>query len=139
MLTFLDTFSFTSVGGEKSVTVNARLITATNRELWKEVAEGRFQKDLFYRLNVFGIDVPPLREREEDIPIIANEILKRLRKDLQLSSIPKINSDAMNALRSYHWPGHVRELRNVLERTLVMSRGDTIGAIYEQAGLTIKR
>ena len=88
---------------------------------------------------MFGIDVPPLREREEDIPIIANEILKRLRKDLQLSSIPKINSDAMNALRSYHWPGNVRELRNVLERTLVMSRGDTIGAIYEQAGLTIKR
>ena len=136
LLTFLDTFSFTRVGGEKSVTVNARLITATNRELWKEVAEGRFQKDLFYRLNVFGIDVPPLREREEDIPIIANEILTRLCKDMQLSSIPKINFHAMNALRSYPWPGNVRELRNVLERTLIMSRGDTIGADHLCLGQT---
>lgn len=126
LLTFLDTFSFSRVGGEKSVTVNTRPIAATNRDLWKEVAEGRFRKDLFYRLNVFGIDVPPLREREEDIPIITNLILTRLCKEMQLSSIPKINLDGMNTLRSYTWPGNVRELRNVLERALIISRGDTI-------------
>jgi DNA-binding NtrC family response regulator len=90
-----------------------------------------FQKRSFLSFERVGIDVPPLREREEDVPIIANEILARLRKDMQLSSIPKINFHAMNALRSYPWPGNVRELRNVLERTLIISRGDTIGAIYE--------
>jgi PAS domain S-box-containing protein len=126
LLTFLDTFSFSRVGGEKSVTVNTRLMAATNRDLRKEVDEGRFRKDLFYRLNVFGIEAPPLREREEDIPIITNSILTRLSKEMQLSSVPKINLDAINTLRSYTWPGNVRELRNVLERALIMSRGDTI-------------
>jgi len=126
LLTFLDTFSFSRVGGEKSVTVNTRPMAATNRDLRKEVDEGRFRKDLFYRLNVFGIEAPPLREREEDIPIITNSILTRLSKEMQLSSVPKINLDAINTLRSYTWPGNVRELRNVLERALIMSRGDTI-------------
>jgi len=126
LLTFLDTFSFSRVGGEKSVTVNTRPMAATNRDLRKEVDEGRFRKDLFYRLNVFGIEVPPLRQREEDIPIITNSILTRLSKEMQLSSVPKINLDAINTLRSYTWPGNVRELRNVLERALIMSRGDTI-------------
>ncbi|MCX5873793.1 MAG: sigma 54-interacting transcriptional regulator [Deltaproteobacteria bacterium] len=126
LLTFLDTFSFSRVGGDKSVTVNTRPIAATNRDLWKEVSEGRFRKDLFYRLNVFGIDVPPLRERQEDIPVITKLILTRLCNEMQFSSVPKINLNAMNALRSYTWPGNVRELRNVLERALIISRGDTI-------------
>ena len=126
LLTFLDTFSFTRVGGEKSVTVNIKLIAATNKDLWEEVSDGRFRKDLFYRLNVFGINVPPLRERVEDIPIIMNLILTRLCKEIQLSCVPKINLDAINTLRSYTWPGNVRELRNVLERALITSRGDTI-------------
>jgi PAS domain S-box-containing protein len=126
LLTFLDTFSFSRVGGDKSVTVNTRPIAATNRDLWKEVSEDRFRKDLFYRLNVFGINVPPLRERQEDIPIITNLILTRLCNEMQFSSVPKINLNAMNALRSYTWPGNVRELRNVLERALIISRGDTI-------------
>ena len=126
LLTFLDTFSFSRVGGEKSVAVNTRPIAATNRDLRKEVDEGRFRKDLFYRLNVFGIEPPPLRQREEDIPIITNLILTRLSKEMQLSCVPKINLDAINALRSYTWPGNVRELRNVLERALIISRGNPI-------------
>ena len=126
LLTFLDTFSFSRVGGEKSVAVNTRPIAATNRDLRKEVDEGRFRKDLFYRLNVFGIEAPPLRQREEDIPIITNLILTRLSKEMQLSCVPKINLDAINALRSYTWPGNVRELRNVLERALIISRGNPI-------------
>jgi PAS domain S-box-containing protein len=136
LLTFLDTFSFTRVGGEKSVTVNIKLMAATNKDLWKEVSDGRFRKDLFYRLNVFGINVPPLRERVEDIPIITNLILTRLCKEIQLSCIPKIDLDAINALRSYSWPGNVRELRNVLERALIMSRGDTIRAGHLGLGQT---
>ena len=136
LLTFLDTFSFTRVGGEKSVTVNIKPIAATNKDLWKEVSDGRFRKDLFYRLNVFGINVPPLRERAEDIPIITNIILTRLCKEIQLSGVPKINLDAINALRSYSWPGNVRELRNVLERALIMSRGDTIRAGHLSLGQT---
>ncbi len=126
LLTFLDTFSFIRVGGEKSVAVNTRPIAATNRDLRKEVDEGRFRKDLFYRLNVFGIEAPPLRQREEDIPIITNLILTRLSKEMQLSCVPKINLDAINALRSYTGPGNVRELRNVLERALIISRGNPI-------------
>ncbi|MFH0957221.1 MAG: sigma 54-interacting transcriptional regulator, partial [Pseudomonadota bacterium] len=126
LLTFLDTFSFARVGGEKKITVNTRLIAATNRDLWTEVSDGHFRKDLFYRLNVFDINVPPLRDRLEDIPVITNSILKRLCKEMQLSSVPGINSLAMKALRSYAWPGNVRELRNVLERALIISRGNTI-------------
>ncbi len=126
LLTFLDTFSFTRIGGEKTISVNTRLIAATNRDLWTEVNEGSFRKDLYYRLSVISIEVPPLRERSEDIPVIANRILVRLREELKLSSIPDIRADAMRALRMYSWPGNVRELRNVLERALMLSRGDTI-------------
>ncbi len=126
LLTFLDTFSFTRVGGEKSITVNTRPIAATNRNLSNEVSEGRFRKDLFYRLNVLSINVPSLRERQQDIQIIANQILRCLCNDMQFPSVPKINFDAMNALCSYSWPGNVRELRNVLERALIISRGNTI-------------
>jgi DNA-binding NtrC family response regulator len=136
LLTFLDTFSFSRVGGEKSVAVNTRPMAATNRDLRKEVDEGRFRKDLFYRLNVFGIEVPPLRQREEDIPIITSLILTRLSKEMQLSSVPKINLDAINALRSYTWPGNVRELRNVLERALIISRGNPIRVDHLGLGQT---
>jgi PAS domain S-box-containing protein len=126
LLTFLDTFSITRIGGEKTISVNTRLIAATNRDLWTEVNEGRFRKDLYYRLSVISIEVPPLRERSEDIPVIANRILVRLREELKLSSVPDIRADAMRALLMYSWPGNVRELRNVLERALMLSRGDTI-------------
>ena len=126
LLTFLDTFSFTRVGGETNITVKTRPIAATNRDLLNEVYEGRFRKDLFYRLNVLNIKVPPLRERQQDIQTIANQILVRLCNDMQFSSVPKISFEAMNALCSYSWPGNVRELRNVLERALIISRGNTI-------------
>ncbi len=136
LLTFLDTFSFTRVGGEKSVPVNIKLIAATNKNLWDEVSHGRFRKDLFYRLNVFGINVPPLRERVEDIPIITNLILTRLCEEMQLSCVPEINLGAINTLASYTWPGNVRELRNVLERALIISRGETIHAGHLSLGQT---
>lgn len=124
LLTFLDTRSFLRVGGEKSITVNARLIAATNRGLDKEVAEGRFLSALLYRLNVFAIYVPPLRDRVRDIPVLLEEIMSRLAKELQLTSLPAIDPASVNALSGYDWPGNVRELRNVIERSLILSDGE---------------
>ncbi len=121
LLTFLDTKTLLRVGGEKQIQVNARLIAATHRSLEGEVEAGRFLKPLFYRLNVFSIEVPPLRERSEDIPILMEEIMCQLAAELQLTEIPPVDSSALVTLCSYHWPGNVRELRNVLERALILS------------------
>ncbi|MEW6350658.1 MAG: sigma 54-interacting transcriptional regulator [Thermodesulfobacteriota bacterium] len=121
LLTFLDSKAFTRVGGEKSVTVNARLIAATNRDLENEVHAGRFRADLFYRLNVFSIRVPPLRERVEDIPLLVRRMIGQLGKEMQLPVPPEIDLRVLTQLSTYHWPGNVRELRNVLERALILS------------------
>jgi len=121
LLTFLDTRTFLRVGGEKPIKVNARLMAATHRDLGREVEEGRFLPALFYRLNVFSVEVPPLRERIEDIPLLADQMMEHLSAEMQLDEIPVIDREAMNALTHYHWPGNVRELRNVLERALMVS------------------
>ncbi|MBM3301499.1 MAG: sigma 54-interacting transcriptional regulator, partial [Deltaproteobacteria bacterium] len=120
-LTFLDTRSFLRVGGEKSIHVDARLIAATHRDLEQEVTGGRFLQALYYRLSVFPIRVPPLRERPEDIGIIAQEIMGKLASEMQLPEIPVLDGSDVAALRRYAWPGNVRELRNVLERSLMLS------------------
>ncbi len=124
LLTFLDTRSFMRVGGEKSVHVNARLIAATHRDLEQEVAEGRFLSPLYYRLNVFTISVPPLRDRVEDIPLLVDEIMSKLAEEMQLTHVPPLDFGSMRALAQYSWPGNVRELRNVVERALMLSDGD---------------
>jgi two-component system, NtrC family, response regulator AtoC len=126
LLTFLDTRKFTRVGGEKEVAVNARLIAATNRNLGQEVQAGRFREDLFYRLNVLPITVPPLRHRKEDIPILVQEMVERIQGELQLPAVSPIDSRMMQAFMQYDWPGNVRELRNVLERALMLSGGETL-------------
>jgi len=126
LLTFLDTRSFTRVGGEKNITVSARLIAATNRDLAKEVVERRFRADLFYRLNVMSIRVPPLRERIEDIPVLARQIMSRLAADMQLPVLPEIDQATMDMLCAYSWHGNVRELRNVLERAMILSAGGSV-------------
>ena len=123
LLTFLDTRSFTRVGGEKSVTVSARLIAATNRHLEEEVAKGLFRHDLYYRLNVLSIRVPPLKERIEDIPALVRQIISHLDQELQLPRVPSISAADMAKLCAYKWPGNVRELRNVLERAVILSEG----------------
>lgn len=120
LLTFLDTRSFTRVGGEKTVSVNARLIAATHRDLKEEVAARRFLSALYYRLDVFSIHVPPLRKRLEDVPVLVQEIRAQLASDLHLATIPPLDQSAMAALSRYNWPGNVRELRNVLERALIL-------------------
>ncbi len=121
LLTFLDTRQIMRLGGERSIRVEARLIAATNRDLEADVDKGSFRRDLFYRLNVFPIHLPALRDRTEDLPILADEILARLQCDLGLPAKPRIEPDVFDVLSSYHWPGNVRELRNVLERALMLS------------------
>jgi transcriptional regulator with PAS, ATPase and Fis domain len=102
--------------------------------LCTEVSEGRFRKDLFYRLDVFPIHVPPLRERLEDIPMMVDTILERLATELQLTRVPRINRSAVEGLSRYEWPGNVRELRNVLEGALISCRGGEIGIRHLRLG-----
>jgi DNA-binding NtrC family response regulator len=123
LLTFLDTKSFLRVGGEQHIRVDARIIAATHRDLQREVMEGRFLSALYYRLNVFMIRVPPLRERTEDIPIIADEIMSTLGAEMQRSDLPALDATTIEVLSQYDWPGNVRELRNVLERALMLWDG----------------
>lgn len=126
LLTFLDSKSFTRVGGEKMLTVDVRLVAATNRDLYTDVATGKFRRDLFYRLNVFTIQVPPLRRRIEDMPILVNDLFTQLAEKMGLAKIPPVDPEVMHSLEKYNWPGNVRELRNILERALILGGGETI-------------
>jgi PAS domain S-box-containing protein len=126
LLSFLDTKTFCRVGGRKTIEVDARLIAATNRDLKAEVDEGRFRQDLFYRLNVFSVTVPPLRERKEDIPMLVEEIVAELATELRLTSAPAVDAEVLEQLTGYKWPGNVRELRNVLEHGLILSPGSKL-------------
>lgn len=126
LLTFLDTKTFHRVGGERAIKVNARLIAATSRDLEEEVAGRRFRADLFYRLNVFSIKVPPLRDRREDIPDLAMVLIRELAAELRLPTVPEIDEADVERLCDYTWPGNVRELRNVLERGLILSKRNRV-------------
>jgi len=130
LLAFLETKTFTRLGGRKSITVNARILAATNRDLQAEVSVGRFRLDLFHRLNVFWLKVPPLRERAEDIDMLVQQILRRLKVEMQLQHMPEVDEKTLDKLRRYPWPGNVRELRNFLERSVIMSRGQRIDSAH---------
>ena len=125
-LTFLDTRTFTRVGGQQEMRVNTRILAATNRDLPQEVSDGRFRSDLYYRLSVLPIRIPPLRDRTEDLPILVAELLSWLAKDLKMGFSPELTAEDMAKLYNYHWPGNIRELRNVLERAIILSDGGTI-------------
>jgi transcriptional regulator with GAF, ATPase, and Fis domain len=113
------------VGEERTRTVDVRILAATNRDLKKEVEEGRFREDLYYRLNVFPITVPPLRDRKEDIPLLTQHFLQQaaVRLHLPLATITESN---LRVLRSYHWPGNVRELQNATERALILAQNGVL-------------
>ena len=117
---------FERVGGEETVEVDVRIVAATNRDLAKEVAEGRFREDLYYRLNVVNIPVPPLRERRDDIPLLAMAFLREFAEE-NGKAVEGLDARARQALYAHSWPGNVRELRNCVESAVVMSRGSTIG------------
>jgi PAS domain S-box-containing protein len=127
LLRVLEEGKFERLGSTKTLHVNVRIIAATNLDLAQEVKEGRFRKDLYYRLNVFPIVIPPLRERPDDIPLLVwafvREFQKRMGKEIE--SIPRKSIDALQA---YPWPGNVRELRNVIERAMIVSSGKTLVA-----------
>ncbi|MFH0953849.1 MAG: sigma-54 dependent transcriptional regulator [Verrucomicrobiota bacterium] len=125
ILRVLEERKFERVGGQETVEVDVRLIAATNRDLKKLVEEGKFREDLFYRLYVVVIHIPPLRDRREDIPMLLQHFLQELLRENQ-KKIEGITPEALDILTSYPWPGNVRELRNVMERMVVLSRGDKL-------------
>lgn len=121
ILRVLQDKKFERVGGEKTQEVDVRIISATNRDLKQEIEEGRFREDLFYRLNVVNIEVPPLRERKDDIPLLVSAFLKEFSEENQ-KEIEGIDSKANLVLYNYNWPGNIRELRNCIESAVVMAR-----------------
>jgi PAS domain S-box-containing protein len=122
LLRVLQDGQFQRVGGSRTLHADVRLLAATNRDLAKEVARGRFREDLWYRLNVFPITVPPLRQRKEDIPLLARFFLDRLSQKLGRDGI-EIPRSVVQALQAHHWPGNVRELQNVIEQAILVSDG----------------
>jgi len=113
------------IGGTKTIPIDVRIICATNRNLEADVLEKRFRADLFYRLKVFPIHVPPLRERREDVTLLVNDFVRKLGR--QLGHVPNgVDETALALLRSYNWPGNIRELHNVLERAAILARGRLI-------------
>ena len=115
------------VGANTEVPVDVRILSATHKDLDVLVADGKFRHDLFYRINVIELQVPPLREREGDLPILADAILQRLAHAMQ-RPMPQLGPDALQALDTYTFPGNVRELENILERALALADGDRISA-----------
>ena len=126
LLRVLQEREFERVGGTKTLTVDIRLIAASNRDLENEVKEGRFRQDLFFRLNVVPLSLPPLRERPEDIPLLAAHFATKL-AEKHGQPTPELAPELIEVLQEYEWPGNVRELENLVERLVVLSNGPTLG------------
>jgi len=125
LLRFLEEKAFRRVGGTKDIRVDVRIIAATNRHLRTLVADGRFREDLFYRLNVFPVTLPPLRERPEDIPLLAEYFIRQYNREFR-KEVTGIEPAALAAIRAYRWPGNVREVRNVIERVMLLLAGSRL-------------
>ena len=124
LLRVLQERQFERVGGTRVIPTDVRIITATNRDLSAAIAAGAFRADLFYRLNVFPIHVPPLRNRKEDIPMLVEYFVKRYAEKAG-KQISKIDKNTLKLCQSYHWPGNIRELQNIVERSVILCTGDT--------------
>ncbi len=120
--------SYARVGGQRPVKVDVRVLSATSRNLQDEINAGRFREDLFYRLNVVPVKLPPLRERREDIPELVSHFLARFAAERRMVA-PAISEEAMAALQAHDWPGNIRQLRNIIERTLILAPGDRASCI----------
>jgi PAS domain S-box-containing protein len=125
---------FEVLGSPQTVTVDVRIIAATNRDLAREVKEGRFREDLYYRLNVFPIGVPPLRNRREDIPMLVWNFVEIFSREMR-KEIRRIPKETMDAMVRYHWPGNVRELKNLIEQAFIVSPGDVLIVRLPEAGI----
>jgi DNA-binding NtrC family response regulator len=126
LLRILQDLEFEQVGGTKTFKIDTRIILATNEDLGKAVAEGRFRQDLFYRINVINIELPPIRERISDIPALAEHFLKSVCEEAH-KKVHGFTDDAMQALQRYRWPGNVREMQNVIERAVLLGKNSVIG------------
>jgi len=127
LLRVLEEKKVTRLGGSAPVSVDFRTITATNRDLQAAVKDGTFREDLYWRLNVVHIHIPPLRERSEDVPVLAEQFLARFAQSMSRRPM-RLSADALAALACYSWPGNVRELQNAIERAVVVGHGDTVSA-----------
>ncbi len=127
LLRALETKQIRRLGGKKEITVDIRILAATNKNLQQAIADGELREDLYYRLAVVKIDLPPLRERADDIQLLANEFLGRFSQQ-NGKTITGFEDVAWQWIMGYHWPGNVRELKNAVERAVIMARGTTIGA-----------
>jgi two-component system nitrogen regulation response regulator NtrX len=128
---------FTRVGGTRLLKVDVRVLAASNKDLMKEIEKGAFREDLYYRLNVVPIVVPPLRERREDIPLLIRHFMK-LHAEEQGLRIKEVTPEAMNVFQQYEWPGNIRELRNLIERLMIMVPGNVIDAAQATTSLQVK-
>jgi two-component system nitrogen regulation response regulator NtrX len=115
--------SYHRIGGQRPVKVDVRVLSSTSRNLSEEISGGRFREDLYYRLNVVPVRLPPLRERREDIPELANHFVARFANERRMPT-PMLSEEAMAALQAHDWPGNVRQLRNIIERTVILAPGD---------------
>jgi len=129
LLRVLQEREFERVGSSRTIKVDVRILSATNKDLKKEIEERRFREDLFYRLNVFNLDVPPLRERKEDIPLIVGHFISKYNKILN-KKVKKISTKAMELLLDYNYPGNIRELENIVERSMIMAKDEIIDEKY---------
>ena len=127
ILRVLQEKEFERLGGNETIRVDVRVLTATNRDLEITIAEGAFREDLYHRLNVVTIQVPPLRERREDIPKLVDYFLERSARELQMDK-PPLSEDAMEVLQDYSWPGNVRELQHCIQRAMIYNRGHPVQA-----------
>jgi transcriptional regulator with PAS, ATPase and Fis domain len=125
LLRVIETKNFTRLGGDKAIDVDFRVISATNKDLEKAIKEGSFREDLYYRLNVFSILLPPLRERRTDIPLIAKYFLSKYAQSMN-KNVVDFSPQAMEMFMGYDWPGNIREVRNVVERAMVVAQGPQI-------------
>lgn len=126
LLRVLQEKQFERVGGTHTLTADVRVIAATHRDLGRMVREGNFREDLWYRLNVLPIRIPPLRLRRDDIPSLVQHFVQRKVRELNLLNMPQIDNETLARLKAYDWPGNVRELQNIVERALILSRGDRL-------------
>jgi DNA-binding NtrC family response regulator len=129
LLRVLETKTFRRIGGVADIEVGLRIVAATNRDLKREAQEGRFREDLFFRLNVVPIDIPPLRERPADVPLLASYFVQTFNRELG-RNVRGFSPEARELLRSYQWPGNVRELKNVIERAILLESSDVILASH---------
>jgi two-component system response regulator AtoC len=125
LLRVLQEGEFEHVGDTKTVKVDVRVITATNQHLEELIKQGKFRKDLYYRLNIISIEVPPLRDRKDDIPLLVDDFVKKHSKHTS-KKIEGLSQEALSILISYNWPGNIRELENVIERAIILTKGPII-------------